>query len=322
MRCGLIVNLPAAPSATSLSPPRPMVRTSMARTMVRQPPTSAPSSFTRGRPLSKTPKSVVVPPMSDMMKLCKPESHWAPTRLAAGPESTVSIGRVATLCASARLPSPFTIISGQAMPSCAIARPTASISPDTRAIKRALSVAVRARRGASKEEDSSVDRVTGLPVSATIRSRACNSCAALRTAKAEATAMASTLGAMATKAARRASVSKGMRASPLWSWPPSITARAMPGKALAMPVRSTMAASKPISTTPTALPWPSTTALVAKVVETETNEMSLAASPWGNLAMASVMAPVTPIDRSPLVVMDLAEATTLWPWASMMAASV
>ena len=38
--------------------------------------------------------------------------------------------------------------------------------------------------------------------------------------------------------------------------------------------------------------------------------------------MAAVMAPLTPIERSPLVVIDLAEATTLWPFASITAASV
>ena len=115
MRCGRISSRPFAPKATSLSPPRPMVRTSIARTMVRQPPTSAPSRFTRGKPSTSAPTSVVVPPMSERMKLSRPLSQRAPTRLAAGPESTVSIGRLATLCASASVPSPFTIISGQTM---------------------------------------------------------------------------------------------------------------------------------------------------------------------------------------------------------------
>ena len=99
-------------------------------------------------------------------------------------------------------------------------------------------------------------------------------------------------------------------------------ATGMPGKALAIPVRSAMAWSKPMRITPTALPWPSTTALVASVVDTETSEMSSGFSPSGSFATAAVIAPVTPIDRSPLVVMDLAEATTLWPCASITAASV
>ena len=249
-----MLSLPCGPSNTSLSPPKPMVRTSMARTMVRQPPTSAPSNATRGLPLSRTPRSVVVPPMSDMMKLSKPDSHWAPTRLAAGPDNTVSIGRVTTDSASARVPSPLTIINGQRICSCAMALCTASIRLLTREINRALRAAVRARRGASSEEDSSVDKVTGLPVRATISSRAACSCAALRTAKAPATAKASTLSAIRESAASNASRSSGTRASPLWSCPPATDSIGMPGKAWAIPVRVTMAGSKPINTTPTALP--------------------------------------------------------------------
>ena len=99
-------------------------------------------------------------------------------------------------------------------------------------------------------------------------------------------------------------------------------ATGMPGKALAMPVRAAMAASKPMRMAPTVLPWPSTTALVASVVETDTSEMSAASRPSGRRAMAALMAPVTPIARSPWVGMSLAEATTLWPSASMTAASV
>ena len=172
IRCGLMVKAALAPKATSLSPPKPMVRTSIARTIVRQPPTSAPSWFTRGRPSHKTPKSVVVPPISDMMKLCKPDNHCAPTKLAAGPESTVSIGRVATLWAKANVPSPLTIISGHLIPNSAIERLTASINIDTREINLALSAAVSARRGASREDDNSVDKVTGLFDKATMMSRA------------------------------------------------------------------------------------------------------------------------------------------------------
>ena len=47
-----------------------------------------------------------------------------------------------------------------------------------------------------------------------------------------------------------------------------------------------------------------------------------ACRPCGSRAMAAVIAPVTPIARSPLVVIALAEATTLWPSASITAASV
>ena len=50
--------------------------------------------------------------------------------------------------------------------------------------------------------------------------------------------------------------------------------------------------------------------------------MSWGFNPSGSLATAAVIAPVTPIERSPLVVMDLAEATTRCPSASITAASV
>ena len=89
-----------------------------------------------------------------------------------------------------------------------------------------------------------------------------------------------------------------------------------------MPVRATMAPSNPTSTTPTALPCPSTTALVANVVDTDTIAMCFGCKLCGNCATANVMASVTPIARSPLVVMALAVAITRWPRASMMAASV
>ena len=243
----------------------------MALTMVRQPPTSAPCSATCGRPSRRTPRSVVVPPMSDMMKSRRPQSHEAPTRLAAGPDNTVSMGRSATRSARASVPSPFTIISGQSMPSSAMDLRTAVISMEMREMSLALSTAVSARRGASSDEVSSVDSVTGLPVTRATRSRAACSCAGLRTAKADAMAKAST--GMAAAAASSATASSRCASAPVWSWPPAIIAMGMPGKALAMPVRSAMAWSKPMRMTPTALPWPSTTALVASVVETETSAM-------------------------------------------------
>jgi hypothetical protein len=131
-------------------------------TMVRQPPTSAPSSATRGRPRANTARSLVVPPMSDRMKSDSPDSAAAPTTLAAGPDSTVSMGLSATTSASARVPSPRTIISGAAIPKRSMASPTPAISMEMRAISRALSAAVRARRGASSAEVSSLDNGDGL----------------------------------------------------------------------------------------------------------------------------------------------------------------
>ena len=87
----------------------------------------------------------------------------------------------------------WVIISGAAISSRSIAWPTAAISDEIRGISRALSAAVSARRGASSEEVSSLDSVTGRPLIVTIISRALSSCAGLRTANAEATAKASTV---------------------------------------------------------------------------------------------------------------------------------
>ena len=197
---------------------------------------------------------------------------------------------------------------------------TDAISIEMREMSLALRTAVSARRGASSDEVSSVESVTGLPECFVTRSRANCSCAGLRTAKAAAMAKAST--GMLAMAVSRATTSRAAASLPPWSWPPPIRAIGMPGKALAMPVRSAIAWSKPMSRTPTALPWPSTTALVASVVDTETSAMFSGLRPAGSAAMAAVMAPVTPIDKSPLVVIALAEAKTLWPSASITAASV
>ncbi len=190
--CGPTAMRLSAVMEISLSPPRPMVFTSMARTIVRHPPTSAPCSVTFGRPLMTMPRSVVVPPMSDKMKLSSPDSHRPPTRLAAGPDSTVSMGRLATASASASVPSPLTIISGQCSPNSFIALSTASMRIAMREMSRALRAAVSARRGASSSEESSLEIVTGFPVVAMIASRARRSCAGLRTANCAATANAST----------------------------------------------------------------------------------------------------------------------------------
>ncbi len=53
---------------TSLSPPRPVVRTSTASTIVRQMPTRAPSPLITGRPFETIAMSVVVPPISETTK--------------------------------------------------------------------------------------------------------------------------------------------------------------------------------------------------------------------------------------------------------------
>ena len=94
-RAGSSASSPPSSSATSESPPRPKVRMATASTMVRKPPTVAPSGSSRGRPLSSTATSVVVPPMSETTASSRPVMWRAPTRLAAGPDRIVSIGRCA-----------------------------------------------------------------------------------------------------------------------------------------------------------------------------------------------------------------------------------
>ena len=313
-RCGPISSLPLRPTETSLSPPSPMVRTSMALTMVRQPPTSAPSAATCGLPLCKKPTSVVVPPMSDMMKSSSPESHLAPTRLAAGPDSTVSMGRIATLSASASVPSPFMIISGQTNFKFAMARSTAAINLEICAMSLAFSTAVKARRGASRALESSLDNVTGNPVNSATKSRALISCALLRTANVLAMANAPTLPFSAAMPSRNATSSNVCACSPLWSCPPATRKIGKSAKAVAMPVRTTILSSKPIRITATLLPWPSTTALVASVVDTLTKPIRDTSRSGPSCPTAFAMASPTPTERSPFVVKALADARMrCWP---------
>ena len=107
----------------------------------------------------------------------------APTRLAAGPERMVSMGRALAKEAETSAPSPRTTISGAAMPRRARKPSVASTSRSIMAISRALRSVVSARRGPPSLADSSCEAVTGRPVRSRIRSRAAISWAGLRTAK-------------------------------------------------------------------------------------------------------------------------------------------
>ncbi len=71
---------------------------------------------------------------------------------------------------------------------------------------------------------------------------------------------------------------------------------------------------------PTSAPCPSTTALVARVVDTETRSTALAGRP--DAASAAAMAPAMPRPRSWWVVGRLADATTRRVAASTSTASV
>ena len=83
------------------------------------------------------------------------------------------------------------------------------------AMSRALSIAVRARLGASSAPESSLEMLTGLPVRAVMMSRALTSCAGLRTANCDATAKASTFVPCSAIACSSAASSSGDFSSPL-----------------------------------------------------------------------------------------------------------
>src|SRR5665647_1137110 len=75
-----------------LSPPVAVVSIRIARTLVFQPPTIAPSSLRSGTPMQIEEMLVLVPPTSITAQVSSPERYEAPTRLAAGPEKIVSMG--------------------------------------------------------------------------------------------------------------------------------------------------------------------------------------------------------------------------------------
>ena len=119
--------------------------------------------------------------MSEMTKSARPDRNFAPITLAAGPERMVSIGRCATASASASVPSPFTIISGASTPCRCMETRTAATSATMRAMMRAFSAAVSARRGASSAWARSLESVVGRPVSSAASARTRRSWAGLRT---------------------------------------------------------------------------------------------------------------------------------------------
>ena len=216
--------------------------TATASTMVRKPPTVAPSRFSTGRPPCSTAMSVVVPPMSEMKAssapACPAARARAPTTEAAGPERMVSTGEASATASLISEPSPFTTVSGQARPRARIRPCTASTSWVISGIKRAFSTAVSARRGASSAEDSRWAQVTGIPVSARIHALSASSCAGLRTAKKPATAKDCTCGAMARTASSALALSSGACGSPPALWPPARKATGSPRSASRSPARS------------------------------------------------------------------------------------
>ena len=285
------------------------MRTSTACTIVRQPPISAPSALISGRPWLTIATSVVVPPMSETAKSFRPVRNPAPTTLAAGPDRIVSTGYSRATSARISEPSPLTIISGAAIASASSTWPSASIRWRICAVRRALSAAVSARRGASSLELSSCAQVTDLRDTARISCRTRSSCAGLRTENRAATAKASTRASQARTASSTAASSSGASSSPVASWPPrACTSRLAPSRC--SPERSTIASSKPTTSVQMGLKRFSTTELVASVVETDTSRIRARVSAAGRAARTARIAPAMPIDRSQCVVRALAVATT------------
>ena len=299
---------------TSLSPPRPLVRTSTASTIVLQAPTSAPSARMTGRPPDTTAMSVVVPPMSETTKSVSPVRNPAPTTLAAGPDRMVSTGHSSAIAAFINEPSPLTIISGASIDSSVSTRFNASIRCRIWGVSRAFNAAVRARRGASSFDVNSCAQVTGLWDSARIIWRARNSCAGLRTEKFAATANASTRASCSRTARSMAASSSNADSSPVALWPP-LTRTTTPS-CRCNPVRSAIASSNPIRNVQTGLKRLSTTAFVARVVDTETRLTSLRLAPAGTLSRTARIARPMPIARFQGVVSALALAMMRRPSAS------
>jgi len=147
-RWGPISSSPFEPTRTWLSPPRPVVWTSTAWIIVRQPPTRAPFTLSTGQPPLSAAMSVVVPPTSTVHTSRRPARCHAPTTLAAGPERTVSIGRRLAKSARTSDPSPLTTISGALIFRRARVACTAASSSARGAMRWALSATVVARRTA------------------------------------------------------------------------------------------------------------------------------------------------------------------------------
>jgi hypothetical protein len=191
--------------------------------------------------------------------------------LAAGPERMVSIGRSRTIAALISAPSPRTTISGALIPTACRCRSQAATSRSIIPISRAFSTAVSARFGPFSCADSSWLQVTGRPVSLRMQSRTAISCAGLRVAKRAATAKPTTPGPSSAKPLSSPARSSFAASIPAWLCPPAIAITGSPFNASESPARSRSPASKPTETSATRPPWPSTSALVASVVDSDTS---------------------------------------------------
>ena len=258
--------------------------------------------------------------MSETTASRSPVRCDAPTRLAAGPERIVSTGFNRATSAPTSAPSPRTTIVGARTPNAPNERSAASSRRWTIGTSRAFSTQVIARRGASSRLESSCPHVTGRPVRSRRRSRTAISCSGLRTENMDATANAPTEPSRSASARSRAERSRAPQGRPAASWPPAIRTHGSPRSASAMPALAAEASSKPTSTSATRPPCPSTSALVARVVESETSATEAGSTPEPSSTDSA--APRIPTARSWRVVSAFAAAVTRSACSSYSTASV
>jgi len=219
-RCGPMKRELFSSKWISLSPPKPVVRISIASTIVCQLPTRAPSLLNKGWLPCKMAISVVVPPISTTIAFCCWHRYCTPIKLAAGPEHMVSTGLSSAMLASIKEPSPFTTIKGAFIPFWSRTFCTEWIKSANRGIRRAFSTVVKARRGAWRWLVNSCPQVTGLSVNWRTNWRTRSSWLGLRTLKKLEIANASTRGVSLRIACSAPSRSTWVSSSPLTVCPP------------------------------------------------------------------------------------------------------
>mmetsp|Transcript_35243 Transcript_35243/g.99362 ORF Transcript_35243/g.99362 Transcript_35243/m.99362 type:complete len:244 (-) Transcript_35243:419-1150(-) len=107
---------PGSPRWTVLPPPRPILTTSGERKLVRTPPSNTTDDARRGKPLSRAPASVVLPPTSSTTALATLVRNEAPRILLVGPLVVKNMGDVAAAVAPTMVPSLRVTKSGQRRP--------------------------------------------------------------------------------------------------------------------------------------------------------------------------------------------------------------
>ena len=208
----------------------------------------------------------------------------------------VSIGRALARPEEISAPSPRTTINGAVIPNCVSFCSARPIRESIMPIRRAFSRAVRARFGPFRRDERWCDALTGRPEPARMISATRCSCAGLRVANFPATAKPDTPARCASSQPARAASSSAAASAPAWSCPPARTSTGSPSSASLSPCRSRSASPNPINTSAARPPGPSTSALVAKVVDNEARVTSCGAAPA--CAITAAIAAPMPSARS------------------------